>query len=500
MKKLIITSLMAGICLQIQAQNHIEALRYSGKKFGSTAKSMAIGGAVGALGADISSASVNPASLAQYKKGEFSFSLGFIGNQNTSTYFNNQVTDNTFKLNIPNAGLVFVNKSHVGKGKKGWKNSTIAFNAARVADFTRVVNFSGTNTSSSLMDYFAERANGYSIAQIRATDDDFDNGFSSKTTMAWEGYLIDSVGDRKYAANASPIFHDITQKGVTTQSGGMYEYNMSYAGNYSDIFYLGGTLTYTSVKFKEARSHTEINDPRNNGNQVVNNFIYSENLTTTGGGWSAQMGLVICPVKFVRLGASLQTPMVLKLNDSYNFSLNSNLNNGENYNYKSKDGSYSYKLQTPFRYNFSAVVVAGKLGFISGDFESVDYSAARLRSNDGNTAQAMETANDGVRSLYTRSYNYRIGAELVNGDFRYRGGYANYGSPFIGGTSNQKSEFITGGIGIKQESWSLDFALIHQMGNDVYQPYTLNDKSKVAAVSDNSFKANSLLVTLSTRF
>jgi hypothetical protein len=192
--------------------------------------------------------------------------------------------------------------------------------------------------------------------------------------------------------------------------------------------------------------------------------------------------------------------MVLKLNDSYNFSLNSNLNNGENYNYKSKDGSYSYKLQTPFRYNFSAVVVAGKLGFISGDFESVDYSAARLRSNDGNTAQAMETANDGVRSLYTRSYNYRIGAELLNGDFRYRGGYANYGSPFIGGTSNQKSEFITGGVGIKQESWSLDFALIHQMGNDVYQPYTLNDKSKVAAVSDNSFKANSLLVTLSTRF
>ena len=220
---------MGILCTQLIAQNDIDAIRYTNKKFGSTAKSMSIGGAVGSLGADVSSASVNPAGLAQYKKGEFSFSVGFVNTKNTSTYLGNSLSDNAFKMNIPNFGLVFANKTLSKKDERGWKNYAFAVNMARVADFNRVMNFEGTNTQTSLMDYFAERANGLTVNQLRASDDDFDNGFMDKTIMAWEGYLIDSVGDRKYSANASPIFHDINQKGVMQQSGGMNEFNFSMA-------------------------------------------------------------------------------------------------------------------------------------------------------------------------------------------------------------------------------------------------------------------------------
>lgn len=490
---------MGVFCFQAIAQNDIDAIRYTNKKFGSTAKSMSIAGAVGSLGADVSSASVNPAGLAQYKKGEFSFSAGFINNKNVSTYMGNSVADNVFKMNIPNFGLVFANQTATKKDERGWKNYTFAMNMARVADFNRVINFEGINTETSLMDYFAERANGSTVKQIRASDDDFDNGFSSKTTMAWESYLFDSIGDRKYAANASPIFHNINQKGVMQQSGGMNEYNFSLAGNYSDVVYLGATLSYTSVNFKETRTHAETNDPANVSPYSMDNFTYSENLHTRGGGFSGRLGIIVKPHDYLRFGASLQTPQIINLTDTYDFSINSTIRNGTNFNFDSKKGNYEYSLQTPGRYTLSATGIIGKMGFISADMEGVDYSAMRLRSDIQNSA--MESANDVIRNNYTNAINYRIGGELVIDEFRLRGGFASYASPFKeSNTSNLRSDYITGGLGIKDKNWALDFGLVHNIGKDVFQPYVLNDNSRPQAIADNKFSGNTMVITFTSRF
>jgi hypothetical protein len=499
MKKSIISGLLGILCLQATAQNDIDALRYTGKKFGSTAKSMSIAGAVGSLGADASSASVNPAGLAQFKNGEFSMSVGFINSKNTSTYLGNTLADNTFKMNIPNLGLVFANKTYTKKDEKGWKNYTVAFNMARVNDFNRVVNFEGTNTSSSFMDYFAERASGFSVNQIRATDDDFDNGFASETTMAWESYLFDSIGDRQYAANASPIFHDINQKSIAEQSGRMNEFNFSLAGNYNNFLYLGATLSYTTVRFNEVRRHTETNDPRVNTPFSINNFTYSESLKTTGGGFSGRLGMVVRANDYFRFGLSMQTPQILNLDDTYDFGIVSTLQNGNNFDYESKKGNYSYSILTPASYTGSASVIFGKRGFISADVENIDYSAMRLRSTDKNTA--MENANDVIRKNYTSAINYRVGGELVLDNIRLRGGYANYGSPLIkNDEATNRSEFFTGGIGLKEKNWSLDLGIVQHLKNDVYQPYVLNDPLKPAVSANNKFSANSVILTLISRF
>ncbi len=490
---------MGVLCIPMMAQNDMDAIRYTNKKFGSTAKSMSIAGAVGSLGADVSSASVNPAGLAQYKKGEFSFSVGFINNKNTSTYLGTSLADNAFKMNVPNFGLVFANKTYSKKNERGWKNYTFAINMARVADFNRVINFEGINTQTSLMDYFAERANGFTVNQIRATDDDFDFGFTSKTSMAWEGYLFDSIGDRKYAANASPIFHNINQKGVMQQSGGMNEYNFSLAGNYSDIVYLGATLNYTSVNYKETKTHTENNDSRVTNAYAIDNFTYSENLKTVGGGFSGRLGIIIIPLNYIRIGASLQTPQLIKLADESSFGLQSQIKKGTAFDFESKKGSYSYSLLTPSRFTLSATGIIGKKGFISADVESVDYSAMRLRSTDG--SNAMEIANDEIRRKYKSAVNYRIGGEYVIDEFRLRGGFASYSSPFIQSENNNaRTNYITGGFGIKEKNWALDLGLVHSIQTDVYQPYVLNDKSRPQAYADNKFTANTVVITLTSKF
>jgi len=49
------------------SQSEVDAIRYSQENIGSTARSFAVGGAFGAVGADPSCASINPAGMAKYR-------------------------------------------------------------------------------------------------------------------------------------------------------------------------------------------------------------------------------------------------------------------------------------------------------------------------------------------------------------------------------------------------------------------------------------------------
>ena len=53
------------------AQDEYDALRYSQHYFGGTARSTSMAGSFGALGADFSSFSINPAGIGVYRSTEF---------------------------------------------------------------------------------------------------------------------------------------------------------------------------------------------------------------------------------------------------------------------------------------------------------------------------------------------------------------------------------------------------------------------------------------------
>ena len=231
----------------------------------------------------------------------------------------------------------------------------------------------------------------------------------------------------------------------------------------------------------------------------MDNFTYSEHLNTTGGGFSGRLGIILKAHDYLRVGASFQTPQIINLDDEYDFGINSTLRNGDSYNFESKKGTYAYSLLTPSRYTVSATGIMGKKGFISADMEGVDYSAMRLRSDIQNSA--METANDVIRNNYTNAINYRIGGELVIDEFRLRGGFASYASPFkASSTSNLRSDYITGGLGIKDKNWALDFGLVHNIGKDVFQPYVLNDNTRPQSIAENKFSGNTMVITFTSRF
>ncbi len=65
------------------SQGEVEALKFSRQELYGTARSMAMGGAFGALGGDISGISVNPAGIGIYRSSEIVGTFGFSNQKST---------------------------------------------------------------------------------------------------------------------------------------------------------------------------------------------------------------------------------------------------------------------------------------------------------------------------------------------------------------------------------------------------------------------------------
>ena len=67
----------------IMGQNEEDVYRYSQLQFGGSARSQGVAGAFGAVGADFSVLSTNPAGMGRYRESDFSFTptINFSSNQ-----------------------------------------------------------------------------------------------------------------------------------------------------------------------------------------------------------------------------------------------------------------------------------------------------------------------------------------------------------------------------------------------------------------------------------
>ena len=99
-----LSGLMIG--MQANAQNEVDALRYSFNDTPGTARSLGMGGAFGALGADNSAFWNNPAGLALYKRSTFEFSLGLHSRNTDASYMGNTENSEKNRLNVPSFGYV----------------------------------------------------------------------------------------------------------------------------------------------------------------------------------------------------------------------------------------------------------------------------------------------------------------------------------------------------------------------------------------------------------
>lgn len=491
-----LTALSVFLLLTVTAfaQTDEDAFRYAQITFGGTARNLATGGAFSALGGDVSTLSNNPAGIGIFQHGQFTFSPSFVSVKTNSLFLDNNEEDRKYNFNIGNLGIVW--SKQLDAGKSDWRNFNFGFVMNRQSNYHSRVAYNGYNENNSLSDYFAEEANGTLPSQV-ADKFPFDAGLAGKTGLIW------------YYQGDSMNYHGVTlDKGIqqqrnTVTRGRLNEYDFSFGGNYKDKLYIGGTIGIPDLEYENETDHNE--QDKNNLIPDFKSFTYSQSYNTSGSGVNAKFGLIFRPNDYVRIGAAVHSPTYFYLTDKYYSSVKSDLDSSGVYTANSPTGTFNYNLTTPWRVMGGIAVLFKKYGFISADYEWLDYSEAffstrRNASSDDKTY--LVGVNQNINAKYGPASNIRVGGEFVYDVFRFRLGYALYGSPFQVNKAAKDYDFssrsYTGGIGMMDGNYFLDLGFARTESKQFQQPYSLSNM-EVPGAKISQWQSN-FIATMGIKF
>ncbi|MEA3496476.1 MAG: hypothetical protein U9R42_10615 [Bacteroidota bacterium] len=489
MKKLILILVVLLGTVKLFAQYEVEALSFSQRFLQSDARSAGIGNAYGAVGANFISSSINPAGIAVFRSSEFTLSNSFFYSSTESSYLGTNVNGHKFNYNIPSLGLVLTHVNEIaGKAvTEGWVSYTFAGGVNRTNNFHKRLNMTGVNKENSILDYFVESANGISKENLPFV-----------TGLVYDSWLIDNPDNNNPTAYVN-AFTDSLPNFRQTKSeitrGSAYDMNFTFGGNYSNIVYLGGTVSFPSIHYHSISEFTETNLNDNPKNYHSSTFK-SEVDVNSEIGFKTSIGILIKPFNFIRFGGSIETPTFYKLSESYEESVLPNLMLHDSNIIQS--GIFSYNFLSPFRSTLSMALFLGKFGFISVDYEMLDYSLAYYSSDD----YSFMDENNAIETHYGNVHNIRVGAELRYNIFTFRGGYNLYESPykeiFKPDNADGSTEIYSAGIGVREKN--IFFDLTYQMikRNDYYLPYSLKKETVEGAIEKN--KINNIILTMGLKF
>lgn len=465
-----------------QAQTQADALRYSQISPIGTARYSAVGGAFGALGSDFTTLSTNPAGIAINRKSEFSFTPSVVGTSAIAQFNGTESNEGKLNFNFSNIGFI-ATKVNNKETTHGWLSFNFGIGYTRTNSFHSRYLVEGTNNSSSLADIFVSQANGIHY-------EDLASEYPFAADLAWQTYLIDTV-----PGTVDQYFSVIGEYGQLqrlqkTTRGSMGEIDLSFGANYSNRLYLGATIGFPNIRYDESSIYTEKDQTDSISN--FTSFDYEQNLSTRGSGYNFKIGLIYRATDWLRLGGAVHTPTFFQLTDTWDTDMTTTAY-ATTFGASSPDGAFDYELLTPFRAIGSAAVLFGKYGFISADYEHVDYSQARFSAITGNGIFSDENA--GIRNNFKSVGNLRVGTEWRYQVLSFRAGGQFLGDPLKSGVSFN-NPIYSFGLGFRDTGFSIDMTyMLRQTSEDVY----LYDPTFVNAASvDNS--ESTVLVTFGFRY
>lgn len=467
MKRSLLIILTGIMCFSYaSAQNESDALRYSQKFFGSTARVAGMGGAFASLGGDFSSLGYNPAGIAVFRTTELTFTPTFSMDQISSRYMGQERSDSKYSFGMYNLGFV---ASFNRESESGWVGTNFGLGYNRYNNFNRNKIIEGVNFESSIADYFIAGPYG-----ANGTYPDDLEPFWER--LAFDTYIIDTVPGFPVWYE-TPVMLGQTQREIISTSGHTGEWLFSFGANYNHQLYIGASLGIESVDYTRNSKYSEFDQLDLSD---FDQLLFTKNLSTTGRGYSFKLGAIFTPVELLRFGGAVHLPTFYTLTDEYHHEMESWFDTGEYYSAvpTTVNGNpigprvKEYSLTTPFRaIGGIGLMLPRQMGVISIDYEFIDYTSMRLRETDGGYDFYEE--NQVIQDVYRPAGNLRAGAEFKMGMIMLRGGFTRYGSPFASGQMNENAGYTSysGGLGFRESRFYIDLGYVYTTHEYKYFPY-----------------------------
>lgn len=424
-----VLSLLCTTGLPSLAQNESDVLRYSWIDPLSSARVMGMGGAFGALGADLGSMGANPAGLGMYRRGDVAITAGIHGSGTTSNWEFRSQGESSFAGTASSFGLALTYPSV----DADMPFFTLAVGHQNRMPFAQRLRIDGVETSETLSSLFVNQAlDDAAIYGYVSTDEALSNGdiFAYGASLAWRTGVLLPDNDAVYATAVEGPVH---VSRVLEREGRLAETQIAFGSGFQERLYFGATLGLPKVSFDERSTHVETAQLAESD---LREWRFQEDLAVNGKGWLLRVGVMVRASDALRIGLAHQTRARLTLLDTYGTGIRSEWSDGSFDEADSPTTNYEYLLYTPSRTTASASFLMGKVGVLNADYVRTNVAEGELRDSESflSNGYTFGAENAVIDSAFDPMHAARVGMEFRLGterQWRARFGGGMSTSPYV---------------------------------------------------------------------
>lgn len=428
-KKISLSFVFFLICLQAfsQVKYYDETtLLFSQEKLNGTARYLAMSGAFGALGGDLSSVSSNPAGMAVFNDNYSAITLNTNRKTNYSKFYEMNSSYESSSLDFAQFGIVGVFDTY----SDTWSKIAVSINSTVTNDFDNIISLKGNNAVSN------------------------------------ETYFLEPVVGEE-------LFNNVTYQSIHSSFyGDNTKTHFTIAAKYNKRWHFGFSIITSALDFEQK---IKVREESKDINEETFRGVLNQRLITYGEGLGLSFGAILKPSKHVRLGLSLQTPTWYSLKEEFKEDIFVSISTGAVTQPSNQDFLDVYRLSTPSKLTTSIAYIFGKKGLLSFDYSYKDFSSSSLRPT-----LDFEAGNELISEDYTSVTSINIGGEYRLKYVSLRAGYQYEGSPYK--HSDKTTVGYSFGFGFNIGDYSkLDFAF--NRNEYIENNYYLNDPNPI--ISNN---------------
>ena len=537
----------------VSAQETYDNAQLATKDLNGTARYVGMGGAMEALGADLSTIGTNPAGIGMFRRSMVAGSFGFNSQQDAKSFGNANKTNMSFDQ----AGFVYSMRS----GRHSMLN--FGFNYTKSKNFDQILTAAGRlnnasqNKLSAMKNANGPKNGGYSLDIVSNGKESYLFGNNDRYSQV--DYLYSNVLFNHYDANTPndpnnamlngngvivnqttglPVYYNATGYDFgrsTTGYIGQYDFNVS--GNSNDRFYWGFTVGIYDVHYNGSSLYSE---SLVDGNTAIGDVAMNDERKITGTGFDVKAGLIFRPAEEspFRIGLYVHTPTWYDLTTRNYTVLNNNTNEAYGSTERGKSSeSYDFKFYTPWRFGVSLGHTVGNYLALGATYEYADYTTNDIRVNDGgevdywgnyyetssrdeamkqnikNSLKGVHTVKVGMEFKPEKNFAVRLGYNYQSAMYNKNGfkdgsleSYGTYYASTTDYTNWKDTHRFTAGVGYNYGKFSFDLAYQYSQTNGDFYPfmsYVDDSEPKFDNVCDAvkvSNKRNQLLFTVGYKF
>ncbi len=346
-----------------------------------TARFVSMGGAMSALGADISVMGTNPAGIALYRRSD----IALTGSATTQPNGEDFLDIGKSRGSFDQIGFVYSAKL----GDSGAKFFNVGFNYNKRKNFKNYIGVNNVKTdgmsqSWEMMDL------AYTNGWLDLSNEQDREYTTPLACLGYDTYMIDPTYDNEGKITGyTPVDADhYNYKRV--QWGGIQQYDFNLSFNWQDQIYVGLTAGVYNVDFHSATDYGEALLDDQGG---LHDYYMQSDEELTGNGYDIKLGVILRPIETspFRIGFAVHSPTFYDLTSYSTLYMNSPFRSvtEDGIELPYTDGHYTqttpndYKIRTPWKINLSAATTVGNWLAIGAEYEFYNPAKAKVSYPNG---------------------------------------------------------------------------------------------------------------------